>query len=197
MGLFVCLGYTFRLLSHLDERRCITFSLIVMLGFFLSTYPWPFLTTPMPLPTFVNETLANSTVVQTVVTQGCSPQKYSWCLTTPAINAIVYHAALVFTLGIAAPIGNINLDVLYSRLLGPIKQGTMQGVFVALSDLVGFAGPVIVTNVYQWGGPKPVWAGIIGLIGSGIAFWMYFYERLVPKYRTVQMIDKVKKKHLS
>ncbi|KAF7640460.1 hypothetical protein Mgra_00000281 [Meloidogyne graminicola] len=195
-GIFVCLGYAFRLLSRLDERCCITAALIIMILFFLLTFPWPFINSPMPLPTFINQTLGNSSI-QTLITQGCSPEKYNWCLTTPAINIYVYHLSLAFTLGIILPLGNINLDALYSRLLGPIKQGTMQGLFVALSDIVLFVGPIIMTNVYQWGGPRPVWIGIIALFGIGIAFWLYSYEHLVPKYSTVQKINKEKKKHLS
>ena len=60
MGLFVCLGYAFRLLSHLDERRCIAFTLTMMLLFYLFSYPWPFLSNKMPLPKFANETLGKN-----------------------------------------------------------------------------------------------------------------------------------------
>lgn len=64
-----------------------------------------------------------------------------------AINVVFYHVALIICLGLAMPVGQLNLDVLYSRLLGPIKQGTMQGLFVAVGDLVTLCGPVIITFV--------------------------------------------------
>lgn len=62
-----------------------------------------------------------------------------------AINVFVYHAALILCLGLAMPVGMLNLDVLYSRLLGQIKQGTMQGLFVAMGDAIVLCGPVLIT----------------------------------------------------
>ena len=101
------------------------------------------------------------------------------------------------------PVGQLNLDVLYSRLLGPIKQGTMQGLFVAVGDIVTLCGPVIITFVasqdkvksflralYQKSGPRLIWLGEIALFLLGIAFWAFCYGRLVPSgYQAVPQAD--------
>lgn len=36
----------------------------------------------------------------------------------------------------------LNLEILYSKLLGGIKQGTMQGIFVVSGDLLHVIGPL-------------------------------------------------------
>lgn len=56
MGILICLGYTLRLLSRFKERFCVLGALSMMLGFFLASYPWPFLGARLPDPIYVNET---------------------------------------------------------------------------------------------------------------------------------------------
>ncbi|KAL3071795.1 hypothetical protein niasHS_016894 [Heterodera schachtii] len=119
MGLLISIGYAMRIFPRFKERKCILASLCLMLIFFLVSFPWPFLSARMP---------ANS----------CA---FNWCDSTPTVNIYVYHVALVICLGFGMPVGQVNLDTLYSRMLGPIKQGTMQGMFFATGESMMFFGP--------------------------------------------------------
>ena len=61
-----------------------------------------------------------------------------------AINVYIYVAGMIIVHGLAIPLCMLNLDVLYSRLLGRIKQGTMQGLFIALGDMLNVGGPMLI-----------------------------------------------------
>ena len=68
-------------------------------------------------------------------------------LSLQAINIFIYLGAMILVQGIAMPLSMLNLDVLYSRLLGQIKQGTMQGLFVAIGDCLNLGGPILMTSI--------------------------------------------------
>lgn len=72
---------------------------------------------------------------------GCNTN-FEWCETTPKVNIFIFNAALIIALGIGLPLVQINLDVLYSKVLGPIKQGTLQGIFVATAQILNIFGPL-------------------------------------------------------
>jgi hypothetical protein len=65
-----------------------------------------------------------------------------WCEIMPAINVVLYCAAEIVFIGIALPLISLNLEILYSTVLGKIKQGTMQGVFIVSGDILHVLGPV-------------------------------------------------------
>ncbi|KAL3099215.1 hypothetical protein niasHT_029022 [Heterodera trifolii] len=158
MGLLISIGYAMRIFTRFKERKCILASLCLMLIFFLVTFPWPFLSARMP---------ANS----------CA---FSWCDSTPTVNVYVYHVALVICLGFGMPVGQVNLDTLYSRMLGPIKQGTMQGMFFATGESMMFFGPPLMNVAYKMFGPQPIWIFEIFLFIFGIVLWLLCYHRLMP-----------------
>ncbi|KAL3123439.1 hypothetical protein niasHT_004611 [Heterodera trifolii] len=158
MGLLISIGYALRIFTRFKERKCILASLCLMLIFFLVSFPWPFLSARMP---------ANS----------CA---FSWCDSTPTVNVYVYHVALVMCLGFGMPVGQVNLDTLYSRMLGPIKQGTMQGMFFATGESMMFFGPPLMNVAYKMFGPQPIWVFEIVLFFFGIVLWLLCYHRLMP-----------------
>ncbi|KAL3082277.1 hypothetical protein niasHT_031450 [Heterodera trifolii] len=158
IGLLISIGYAMRIFTRFKERKCILASLCLMLIFFLVSFPWPFLSARMP---------ANS----------CA---FSWCDSTPTVNVYVYHVALVICLGFGMPVGQVNLDTLYSRMLGPIKQGTMQGMFFATGESMMFFGPPLMNVAYKMFGPQPIWIFEIFLFFFGIVLWLLCYHRLMP-----------------
>uniref|UniRef100_A0A915MYN8 Uncharacterized protein n=1 Tax=Meloidogyne javanica TaxID=6303 RepID=A0A915MYN8_MELJA len=44
-------------------------------------------------------------------------------------NMPLYMTSLILSTGMAMPVVRMNLDILYSKILGNIKQGVMQGIF--------------------------------------------------------------------
>jgi hypothetical protein len=129
------------------------FSLAILLGGYLITYNWPFLSQTIPyaysnttisssLTSSINSASSANGVSETncggVKDPGC-PSHYLWCATTTRWvvgecqystispknnrpNLIVYMTAFVLTTGMAMPILRMNLDILYSKVLGNIKQ---------------------------------------------------------------------------
>lgn len=70
----------------------------------------------------------------------------NWCETMPPINVWVFFGA--FTLiGVSFPIINIYMNTLYSTILGPRNQGTMQGIIKFSGCAARMVGPIGIT----WG----------------------------------------------
>jgi hypothetical protein len=115
----------FAFLFRLHERTGCVLSLSIFLVAFLLTFPYPFL---------------SSRIVDTA--PDCT-RKFSWCATTPVPNMILYFVAFCFAMGTANPLIQINLDTLYSKVLGPIPQGTMQAASSVGADVIAIFGPII------------------------------------------------------
>ncbi|KAI1720642.1 major facilitator superfamily domain-containing protein [Ditylenchus destructor] len=179
VGVVCNLGYIFGIFTKIPQRKAVLFAITIMFLFFLITYPWPFISETIPYKVIGNTTQDNGTVVEEVISYGCKPS-FRWCKNTPAVDIYVYHIALVICMGIAIPLSNTNLDVLYSKILGPIKQGTMQGMFAAVGDVVNVFAPIAVSQVYTFFGPRPVWIYELGVLGICIVVWCFGYSRIVP-----------------
>lgn len=119
---------------YISERRAIILGIGSKLVYLLLTYPYPFLGS-----TIQYEVLDGN---GSVVKPGCSA-RFDWCAHTAAVNVYVYCVALVVCFGLGFPLLVVNLDTLYSRVLGPIKQGTMQGVFLISGECLTVVGPLV------------------------------------------------------
>lgn len=86
------------------------------------------------------------------------------------------------------PLMHLNLDILYSKILGNIKQGTMQGAFIICGDILQVIGPVVITQVYKTHGVKPIWVAIIGTMFVILSLWLVFYRRMISSTRRMQQI---------
>ncbi|KAI1719501.1 major facilitator superfamily domain-containing protein [Ditylenchus destructor] len=179
VGVVGNLGYILNIFTKIPQRKAVLFTITLMFLFFLITYPWPFISETIPYKVIGNTTLDNGTVVEEVVSYGCK-SSFRWCKNTPAVDIYIYHIALVICMGIAIPLSNTNLDVLYSKILGPIKQGTMQGMFAAVGDVVNVFAPIAVSQVYTFFGPRPVWLYELGILAICIVVWCFGYSRMVP-----------------
>ncbi|VDN58491.1 unnamed protein product [Dracunculus medinensis] len=133
LSLCIFAGFaTGKLLKILSERRAALIGLALFGVFFILTYPWPFIGSTIPLKSDEN----NAT--------GCDPLVYTWCLNTLSVNPIIYIGSAIAVLGIAITFITISTDSLYSKILGPIDQGTMQGIFLLCMDIINIFGPLII-----------------------------------------------------
>lgn len=82
----------------------------------------------------------------------------------------------------------LALEILYSKVLGQIKQGTMQGLFIICGDILQVIGPIILTRTYQHYGVKYVWMMIIVVMLMIFGLWMVFYNRMIPSSRRLQQL---------
>uniref|UniRef100_A0A914DCW0 Uncharacterized protein n=1 Tax=Acrobeloides nanus TaxID=290746 RepID=A0A914DCW0_9BILA len=174
IGLCVYVAYmTFNINKWFPERVAILTAIFCYFAFYSTTYPWPFYDS-----TIIYQTVTNNTEGNITATAGCNPS-YKWCSTTPAVNVWVYHIMLLLFLGLGMPILNVNLDIVFAKILGPIKQGTMHGWFLAVGNSINIFGPLVVSRVYVASGPRYIWLFIICGIFMAFIALVLFYRRLV------------------
>jgi hypothetical protein len=76
---------------------------------YIITYPWSFIKETIPYKVNVTDEI------------GCK-REFEWCGTTPRVNMWIFLISLISVLGFAIPLCQINLDVLFSKVLGNIKS---------------------------------------------------------------------------
>uniref|UniRef100_A0A914DJS8 Major facilitator superfamily (MFS) profile domain-containing protein n=1 Tax=Acrobeloides nanus TaxID=290746 RepID=A0A914DJS8_9BILA len=103
-----------------------------------------------------NNSSINSTSSNTIEMVGC-PLSYDWCATTPRTNEVIFIGSIIIALGIGFPITGISLDILFSKILGPIQQGTMQGIYSGCGIGLQIIGPIFLSKIYTLTGPKYIW----------------------------------------
>ncbi|KAI6175333.1 hypothetical protein M3Y97_00677500 [Aphelenchoides bicaudatus] len=167
--------------EYINFRMGCIVSLLMMFLFHLTTYAWPVWDKQC-------SNVYNSTSIEQKV--GCDTSIFTWCNNLPAINVWFYYFAYVVFIGISFPLLTITLNVLFSRILGPRRQGTQQGFFQASSALARMIGPLAASYLYSAKGPKPVWIMEMAIIGAVLASWFLFYSRLVA-LRMPQSIRKL------
>ncbi|KAH7717271.1 Protein Y53G8AR.7 a [Aphelenchoides avenae] len=176
-----CAYIFFNLRKKLSERRAVLISLFGLATYYLVTYQWPFIDGTID---YRNESISfnGSTPSQTADEDrshlGC-PLDYAWCASTPAVNMWVYLLMGIFAWGLAMPLCNLNLEVLYSKVLGPIPQGTMQGWFTVCGDVLSIVSPLLLSKIYVMTGPVYIWRFQLTIIASCILLWLYYYKRMI------------------
>ena len=114
----------------------------------------------------------------TVELVGCD-LAYTWCENTPQISFPIFAVLSMISMGLGLPLLNVNLDVLYSKVLGPIKQGTLQGVFVGVAQTINIIGPMVFSGVYAAYGPKILWLIQISVCVIDLCLLFIFYHKLI------------------
>ncbi|KAK0427106.1 hypothetical protein QR680_010064 [Steinernema hermaphroditum] len=148
-------------------------SLFLLLAFYLFTYSWPFL--PGQLVTHTDRDVMNST--QELV--GCNVDKVDWCYSMKPVNPWLYYVSFMMFVGVGYPATDICLSTVYGRVLGPRRQGTMQGIFNFSSGLSRILSPLSVSVFYDSYGPKVIWYQAIFILSATIILWIAFYDRMV------------------
>ncbi|KAE9553921.1 hypothetical protein FO519_002847 [Halicephalobus sp. NKZ332] len=184
--LFVA-GYVFcKLGDRISPRVSLIVSIFFLFLFHVVTFQWPFINNSMvykhpqgqPANTHFNQSLtfpgySNDSLV------GCNVE-YKWCESTPVPNVILFMGSLIISVAVAVPLMNINGDILFSKILGPIKQGTLTGVYVSAGDFLNVVGPFLLTTMYTKTGPRYIWIMEIVLCAVLLLFWAVFYKRMIP-----------------
>jgi len=205
------LVYSFTKLRFADPRYSVVIGLAMLIGYHLVTFPWPFYgpistckvkneTTTMSTAMFDTTTLYDTTMSSTVDYSnysttaidptichlGCNDE-YTWCESTkklPIYMLIIAYASF-FALGMvqtAAPVG-----VLYSRVIGPRRQGTMQGIFAQVNSLARTVAPIVMLQLFQIWGPMVAWAVEAAVVTVALIIVLIFYKRLVPLKTVAQL----------
>ncbi|KHN72420.1 Major facilitator superfamily domain-containing protein 8 [Toxocara canis] len=170
---YLLLGYT--RIGRLDKRKMFLFSIACFTIFFTLTMPWPFYDGPLEYVDMGNDSIPEDTSVA----GGCL-SRYTWCAHTKKVPLPVYLICFTVVSGFAFPYLAAPLGVVFAEILGPRKQGLMQGVFEFGGCIARCVVPVLVMSLFEQSGY--IWPTAINLAMVVIAlfFVLLLYRRLVP-----------------
>jgi len=170
LGVYILFIF-FKLDRFIQLRNGCVVALAAMISFYLLTYSYPFLSGKVPLTSELNTT--DDAV-------GCNSERFGWCLDLTTVNVWYFYGTYALIIGLAFPLLTITMNSLFSKILGPRRQGKQQGILQASSAFARMIGPLATSALYTSFGPRPVWILQILVISSTLFSWTIFYKRMVP-----------------
>uniref|UniRef100_A0A8R1DGJ4 MFS domain-containing protein n=1 Tax=Caenorhabditis japonica TaxID=281687 RepID=A0A8R1DGJ4_CAEJA len=156
--------------GKIDKRIQILFGCVVFSIYYLVLLPWPFYT--------------ESLQYNPNVTDGACT--YEWCQYVPKIPFVAYILVYVLCFGIAFPyIGN-SIGTLFSEVLGPRQQGTMQGIFAFFGSVGRCLAPLVTTFFFNSSGYVWVSIEMLTFLILGALSTIFYWKRMVP----LKLIDR-------
>ncbi|GMT06457.1 hypothetical protein PENTCL1PPCAC_28631, partial [Pristionchus entomophagus] len=156
---------------RMNHRLSSIIGLLIIVAFHLLTYPWPFLSGKIK---YQEETWINGTEPV-----GCR-RSFDWCETTPPINVYVYMISYSLMVSTAFALISVSMNTVYSVIIGPRNQGTMQGILIFIGSCARLTGPILVSSLFVHSGIGIPWIIEMVIAGFGALLWVVFYRRLVP-----------------
>ncbi|KAK5972863.1 MFS domain-containing protein [Trichostrongylus colubriformis] len=135
-------------------------------------YPLPFYEGPLTRPPIVNGTTS-------VGGGGCSVE-YQWCDYTPRVPMALYLFNFAVVQGFAYPLVSAPTNTLLSEILGPRKQGTIQGLFAFTGSMAQFTVPIFSTALFEHSGYKYIMVYHLVVISLAALMAYLLRKRLVP-----------------
>lgn len=83
-------------------------------------------------------------------------------------------------IGSCFPSINITLNTLFSKILGPRRISTHQGLLQTTGAVARLTGPLLISSLYTISGLRLSWTLEIILLSFVIVCWLKFYDRMVP-----------------
>uniref|UniRef100_A0A914ZQ53 Major facilitator superfamily (MFS) profile domain-containing protein n=2 Tax=Parascaris univalens TaxID=6257 RepID=A0A914ZQ53_PARUN len=161
-------------IGKFEKRRMMLFALILFLIHYTVNMPWPFYPEKMEFIQ-VNGTFTDDTTIN----GGCY-QQYTWCEWTTRTPIYLYIVSATLIFGLAFPYFATPTGTIYSQVLGPRKQGFMQGIFALFGSVARTIGPLITTNLFErFGYLYPNLVQFLQIVVA-LALTIIFYRRLVP-----------------
>jgi len=170
--------------NKFNERVLMVVGMCVAGSFYFISFPWPFftgnLTFKSPAPTPTNFSLTNFSDINQLKYEstGCD-QSMEWCHYTPKLPLLVYLLSYPL-MSIGLPISNVAVSTLYSKILGPRKQGWMQSVMNVAGSAARFLGPILISVLFEKFGPRIAWLMTSGVITISICTVLVFFYSLRP-----------------
>ena len=148
------------------------YSFIALIFFHVVTFSWPFLPGHVTMYSSTNTSMAEGV--------GCNVDKFTWCQALAPVNVYLYYIAYALVIGFAFPTMNITTTTLFSKVLGPRRQGTQQGIFQASGSAARMIGPILISILYSLYGPRIAWIMEVIVISTTLISWLVCYRRMVP-----------------
>ncbi|VDD92790.1 unnamed protein product [Enterobius vermicularis] len=184
IDIVVYLLISFSRLGSLDKRIMLLISLSCFIIYQIFTLPWPFYEGPLDYIELGNFDACvtyspNSTVEDTAYSGGCY-RRYAWCAHTKRVPLPIYAFGYTIVLAIAFPFLAAPVGILFSEVLGPRKQGVMQGVNEIGGCIARCITPIIQSMLFESSGYIfPVLMNLT-LLAAGLLSMIVFYGRMTP-----------------
>ncbi|VDM44241.1 unnamed protein product [Toxocara canis] len=150
---YILISSTF--IGRIDKRKLLIFSCSCFIAYHLLTSPWPFYGGPLDyikmgklskkLMAVMFLLLTISMTLCSELIADCMKTRYEWCAYTTRVPLIVYIFSFIVILGFAFPFTSAPLGTLFSEILGPRKQGIMQGFFEFGACIARCVAPLVLT----------------------------------------------------
>uniref|UniRef100_A0A914VIB1 Major facilitator superfamily (MFS) profile domain-containing protein n=1 Tax=Plectus sambesii TaxID=2011161 RepID=A0A914VIB1_9BILA len=164
--------FAIKLERILDYRHSIIAGLVVLLLSYIISFPWPMWPADIPL-------LSSSNLTSPDV-NGCDAHMHAWCETSPRVNVWVYSFCFVAMLSVGFDMTTVCIITLYSKAIGPRRQGTLQGILWQAGCIAKTIGPLTMLHLLMAVGPQMLWLLLIGTYICSIIPWVIHYKRLIP-----------------
>ncbi|KAK6059032.1 hypothetical protein COOONC_03338, partial [Cooperia oncophora] len=114
------------------------------------------------------------------VSGGGCPVEYEWCDYTPRVPMVLYLFNFAIIQGFSFPLISAPSNTLLSEIVGPRKQGAIQGLFAFTGSMAQFTVPIFSTALFETSGYKYIM--VYHLVAITLAGLMVFIlrGRLVP-----------------
>ncbi|KAK6023427.1 hypothetical protein OSTOST_10787, partial [Ostertagia ostertagi] len=161
-----------------DRRLVLAMGLLGFWFFHFCHYPLPFYEGPLTRPALMNSTAS-------VGGGGCFPE-YEWCDYTRSrtfvdrVPMALYFFNFAVVQGFAYPLISAPSNTLLSEIIGPRKQGTVQGLFAFTGSMAQFTVPIFSTALFETSGYKFIMVYHLAVITSAALIVFVLRKRLVP-----------------
>ncbi|CAD6194943.1 unnamed protein product [Caenorhabditis auriculariae] len=155
-----------------DQKKLLIFGLAAFGSFFLIHMPWWFYPEKLDRPVLAgNESRPG-------INGGCA-WEYSWCEQTPRVPFYVYAFFDVTSLGLGFSFVISAASTILSEVVGPRKQGTIQGVNSFIGSASEFFVTLASTKAFKETGYKWVMAYHLGMTALCIFGVWLLWRRLI------------------
>eukprot|EP01137_Pigoraptor_chileana_P035061 Opistho-2@28533 len=148
---FICIR---PLTERYGEQQLFTGGLVLIFIGFLIYLPWG-------PPSYTDPT-------------GCT---LSWCASTPQLPIYQFFIGCVFV-AIGYPACTVLVYIMYSKIVGPGPQGTSMGIISMAGSGARLVGPVYITNIFRYQGPRVAFASVARMIFVTLFVTIFSYRRL-------------------
>lgn len=166
---------SFTRIRKIDMRYLLFSGILCFIVYELLMLPWPFYSGPLDYI----ELAPNSTIEDATYSGGCY-RHYKWCSYTTRVPLHIYVLTYVAVLGFGFPLYFAPTGIIFSEVLGPRKQGMMQGLFAFFGCSARCITPIYQTFLFKQSGYLfPNLINFTFLIMS-MTFLTIFRKKMVP-----------------
>ncbi|KJH43775.1 hypothetical protein DICVIV_10204 [Dictyocaulus viviparus] len=153
-----------------DRRLILSIGLSGFFFVHFCHYPMPFYEGPLTKLYIVNGTIASNE-------KSCP---YKWCDYTPRVPMLLYLFNFSVLLGMSYPFISTPCNTLLSEVIGPRKQGMVQGLFAFTGSMAQFIVPIFSTILFEQSGYKYIMVYHMVVIAIAGIMTYILRKRLVP-----------------